>query len=156
MPHPGQLHIVAATCIVVRNGQILIVKRSDREVAYPGKWTVPGGKLDRADYEARPRDTKDAWLRVLEVTVRREVQEEANLEIGKPTLLTDFVFIRPDNQAVLGFSFWADWISGEAKISDDFTDFAWIEPADARSYDMIEGIPAQIEEVGQLIAATTE
>ncbi|MDP6642229.1 MAG: hypothetical protein QGF74_02525 [Candidatus Nanoarchaeia archaeon] len=46
-----KLHYVVATAIIVKNDKYIILKRSEREKAYPGKWTVPGGKLERKDYE---------------------------------------------------------------------------------------------------------
>ena len=40
-----RLHMVAATCIVVKDGKFLIAKRHAQEKAFPNRWTVPGGKL---------------------------------------------------------------------------------------------------------------
>jgi len=34
----------------------LIAKRSEKEKAFPGKWTVPGGKLEVLDYALRLKD----------------------------------------------------------------------------------------------------
>ena len=42
--------IVPVTAIVVRDGKFLIVKRADYEKAFPGKWTVPGGKFEEDDF----------------------------------------------------------------------------------------------------------
>src|SRR3989338_11404963 len=101
MPHPGQLHLVVPVCHVVRDGTILILKRSEREIAFTGQWTIPGGKLDRADYETRPRDTNHGWYHPVEDTLRREIIEEAGIEVGELHFFDDFSFIRPDNQAVV-------------------------------------------------------
>ena len=49
-----RLHMIAVTGIVVRDGKFLILKRSENEKAYPGMWTVPGGKLVRHEYESSP------------------------------------------------------------------------------------------------------
>lgn len=153
MPHPGQLHLVVPTCIVVRDGKVLIMKRGDHEKAYPGKWTVPGGKLDRVEYETKPKTTTDAWYNLVEDTLRREVREEAGLEIKKPKYLLDCVFIRPDDIPVVVLSYYAEWESGEVTPSKDFSDYAWIDPAEAGNYEMIEGIPEEIEEVAKLLPA---
>ena len=151
MPHPGQLHLVVPTCIVVKAGQVLIIKRAAHEKVYPGKWCVPGGKLDRSEYEHTPKTTRDSWYGPIEATLRREVKEETNLEIEKPQLLVDLVFIRPDNIAAVTLSYWAKYKSGEVKISEDFDDFAWVKPKDAAKFDMIDGIPGQILDVEKLL-----
>jgi 8-oxo-dGTP pyrophosphatase MutT (NUDIX family) len=153
MPHPGQLHLVVPTCIVVRDGKVLILKRGGHEKAYPGKWTVPGGKLDRSEYEATPKTTTDAWYDIVETTVRREVLEETGLEIGTPKYVCSLAFIRPDDLAVVTLSYWATSAAGEVTISEDFDEFAWVSPAKAASYDMIPGIPEEIAQVGKLLTS---
>jgi 8-oxo-dGTP pyrophosphatase MutT (NUDIX family) len=55
-----RLHFVTATAIVAREEadhtvRFLIAKRSATEKAFPNKWTVPGGKLVRSEYENLPR-----------------------------------------------------------------------------------------------------
>lgn len=55
----NQVHYVAATVIIVKDGKYLIAKRSDWEKAFPSKWTVPGGKLEALDYLLRKKDTSD-------------------------------------------------------------------------------------------------
>lgn len=57
-----RLHIIAVTGIIEKDGKYLILKRSDREVAYPGYWTVPGGKFVRHEYEGLPKTANsDGW-----------------------------------------------------------------------------------------------
>ena len=151
MPHPGQMHLVVPTCIIVKDRMVLIAKRGDHEKAYPGKWTVPGGKLDRAEYEERPKTTADAWYNLIEETLRREVREEVGVEIQTPRYLLDCVFIRPDNLTVVVLSFWAEWASGEVALSKDLTEFVWIDPTEANKYDLIEGIAEEIAAVAKLL-----
>ncbi|MBI4175462.1 NUDIX domain-containing protein [Candidatus Berkelbacteria bacterium] len=151
MPHPGQLHLVVPTCIVVKDGKILIAKRALHEKAYPGRWTVPGGKVDRAKYEQTPKTTNDAWYGVVEETLREEVREETGVEIETPQYLLDCIFIRPDDLPVVVLSFWAKWKSGAVVLSKDLSEYAWIDPAEAVNYDLIEGIPEEIKAVAQLL-----
>tara|TARA_Y100000310_G_C20702929_1_gene831730 strand:- start:10029 stop:10202 length:174 start_codon:yes stop_codon:yes gene_type:complete len=48
------LHYVVVTGILVNSqGKYLITKRAEWEKAFPGKWTVPGGKLEVLDYVLR-------------------------------------------------------------------------------------------------------
>jgi len=40
----NKAHYVAVIGIVVRDGKYLIAKRSNKEKAFSGYWTVPGGR----------------------------------------------------------------------------------------------------------------
>jgi len=61
----NEVHYISATVIIVKDGKFLITKRADWEKAFPGKWTVPGGKLKVLDYALRPKDTRIQWYNVL-------------------------------------------------------------------------------------------
>jgi len=59
------LHYIVVTGILVNNqGKYLITKRADWEKAFPGKWTVPGGKLEVLDYVLREKDTSEHWYNI--------------------------------------------------------------------------------------------
>ena len=70
MYDPNKAHYVTVTGIIVKDGKFLIAKRSPTEKTFPNVWTVPGGKLERNDYEKRPKDTKDAWYNIFEALLR--------------------------------------------------------------------------------------
>ncbi|GAI15302.1 unnamed protein product, partial [marine sediment metagenome] len=57
MYNKNLLHYIVVTGILVKDGKYLIVKRADWEKAFPGRWTVPGGKLEVLDYALREKDT---------------------------------------------------------------------------------------------------
>ncbi len=111
----NKLHIVSVVA-VIRNseGKYLVLKRSEREIAYPGMYTFPGGKVEDND--------------TVEETLLKEAKEEANLDLkpGK-ILLKDKSFIRPDDQTVKVFSYLCEVENSDnIKISDDFTDYKWV------------------------------
>jgi len=118
----NKLHIVSVVA-VIRNqeGKYLVLKRSEREIAYPGMYTFPGGKVEDND--------------TVEETLIKEAKEEANLDLkpGK-ILLKDKSFIRPDEQTVKVFSYLCEVkdIKG-LKISNDFTDYKWVTLEDLKS-----------------------
>ncbi len=151
MPGMEKLHYVVATGIIIRDGKFLIVKRAPTEIAFPNRWTVPGGKLEPKDYSNRTKDTPYHWFGVLERLLEREVKEEVGLDIGNVRYLTNLTFIRPDNVPVLVVSLFADHRGGEVKLSEDLTEYAWVTAEEARKYDLIEGIREQIEEVERRI-----
>lgn len=150
----SRLHFVVPTAIIEKDGKFLILKRAPHEKAFPNKWTVPGGKLVLSEYEHLPRTspTHPQWYNLIEWVLRKEVREEANLEIEKPHYLTDLVFIRPDGYPVVTLSYWAKWKSGDAKPGKDLTEHAWVTAEEAKKYDLIEGIADEIGEVAKLNA----
>lgn len=148
-----RLHFVAVTVIVEKEGKFLITKRSPTEKVLPGKWTVPGGKFVRSEYEKLPTnsDNPPQWYNLVEFVARKEVKEEAGIEIEKPNYVTDLVFIRPDGYPVVTLSFWARHKSGEVKLNHEMTDFIWVTADEAKKYDLIEGIADEIAEAEKLI-----
>ena len=74
-----------------------------------------------------------------------------NLEMGKPELLTDLTFIRPDGIPVLCLSYFAPYVSGEIKLNDEASEFAWITADEAGDYNFIDGIADEIKEVDAIL-----
>ena len=143
-----RIHFVVATCIVAKDGKFLIAKRAAHEKVHPNRWTVPGGKLVRHEYEHLPQ-LANQWYNVVQWVVEKEVQEEVGLEIGRAEYVCDLAFVRPDGFPVVILSYWAPWKSGEVKLGKDLTDFAWITADEAKNYDLIEGIADEIAEVAK-------
>jgi 8-oxo-dGTP diphosphatase len=136
-----KMHYVVATGIIVKNGKYLIAKRSEHEKAFPGFWTVPGGKLEPKDYKEKKQDTDAGqWYNVVEDLLRREVMEEVGLEIDKIQYLASLTFIRPDNIPTFVLSMFADYKNGEVKLGEGITDYAWVNLEEAKSYNLIPGI----------------
>ncbi len=147
-----RLHIVAITGIIEKDGKYLILKRSERETAYPGFWTVPGGKLVRHEYESLAlTPNTDAWYDIVSRTLEKEIIEEAGLEIEDIKYLTDMIFIRPDNIPALVLSYYCRHKAGEVKLGKDIVDFAWITPEQGKNYQIIPGILEKIINVDKLL-----
>lgn len=147
-----RLHFVVATAIIVKDGKFLIVKRAPHEKVFPNRWTVPGGKLVRYEYETLPKSADfGQWYNTVEWVLRKEVSEEVGLEIEKPNYLCDLIFIRSDGYPAVTLSYWCNYKSGEVKLCKDLTDFAWVTFEEAKNYDLIEGILGELGEVDALI-----
>ena len=146
MYDPSKAHYIIATGIVVKDGKYLITKRAEHEKAFPGKWTVPGGKLETSDYNNRKPDTPSLqWYNVCEDLLRREVFEETGLKIKNIKYLASLVFLRPqDNIPTLVLSMFADYESGEIVLCKDMTDYKWVTAEEAKNYDLIDGICEEI------------
>lgn len=146
-----ELHRIASTCIINKDGKYLLLQRSLKKKAFPGKWTVPGGGLSMDDYVNAPKTTSDHWYFAVENSLRREIKEEARIEVGALKYLCDMTFIRPDNIPVVILSFYAPYKSGEVMLDKDSINHAWVTYEEAKSYDLIEGLLDEIKMVDELI-----
>jgi 8-oxo-dGTP pyrophosphatase MutT (NUDIX family) len=138
----NQAHYLVVTGILVKDGKFLITKRADWEKAFPGRWTVPGGKLKVLDYALRKMDTAHHWYNILEDVLAREIKEEAGIEIKNIGYVTSMVYIRDDKIPCLIVSLYAEPSKEDAKIKlcDALTEFAWVDLEEAKKYDLIDGI----------------
>jgi 8-oxo-dGTP pyrophosphatase MutT (NUDIX family) len=136
----NKLHYVVVTGILVKDGKYLLTKRADWEKAFPGRWTVPGGKLEVLDYALRQKDTAHHWYNVAEDLLKREIKEEVGLEIENIGYVTSMVYIRPDNIPCLIISLFAYPKTNEIKLCNALTEFAWASLEETKKYDLIEGI----------------
>lgn len=142
-----KLYAVAVTAIVYdENNKFLITRRAPTKKKWPGKWTVPGGKLEPADYENLPKDAVNAWYDVCEKTVAREVREEVGLVIDTIEYLTSIVAEYGDDAPHgLIISLIARKAGGELKLEEDELDKAeWVTKEEAKSFDLIDGIYDEI------------
>ncbi|MBI5229142.1 NUDIX domain-containing protein [Candidatus Micrarchaeota archaeon] len=133
-----QLHIVIAQGLIERDGRYLVIKRAGHEIAYPGKWEFPGGKVEVGE-------------RILD-SLKKEIKEETGLEMMDEciSLLDDFEFTRPDGFHVIGLTFLCKWKNCEVKLSGDHTDFKWIRPEEAREFDSVPSVPTCIKKAASL------
>lgn len=133
-------HYIVVTGILIKQNKFLITKRAEWEKAFPGKWTVPGGKLEVLDYALKNKDTSSHWYNVLENLLKREIKEEVGLEIEKIGYVTSMVYIRSDNIPCVIVSLFAYPKEAEIKLCSALSDFAWVSLEESKNYDLIEGI----------------
>ncbi len=135
----NKLHIVAVVAVIRnREGKILVLKRHPREVAYPNKYTFPGGKVEGND--------------TVEQTLIKEVKEEAGLTLrpGK-ILLKDKSFIRPDGQTAKVWSYLCE-VGDDTQVvidKNDFTDYRWITSEDLRTLEHV-GIEEELKKAEEI------
>jgi len=151
-----ELHRITSTAIIYKDGKYLLLKRSLKKKAFPGQWTVPGGGLEVDDYINIPKTTKDHWYFGIEKSLRREVKEECNLEVGKMKYLLDIIHIRPDGVPSIILSFYCPYKSGEVKLDEDNTDYKWVTYEESKEYDMVEGLLEEIEMVDKILKGEDE
>lgn len=128
----ARFHIVLVTGVIENNGKVLIAQRSHDEVQAPGKWALPGGKVELF--------TKENDINVLEKTLAKEIKEEVDLEIKSPQYIKSSSFVRVDNASVISILFLCSYKAGRAKPLEDSIDIAWIKPDQINQYDCATGV----------------
>lgn len=146
-----KLHYVVVTGIVVKDGKYLIAKRSPEESAFPGLWTVPGGKLRSSDYTSLPKNTADHWYNVLEKLLEREIEEEVGLKVKNIRYLLSLTYIRSDNVPTIIISLYCDYDSGEIKLSDELVEYTWVTVNELDKYKFVPGLKEEIELVDKYL-----
>ena len=141
----NQAHYIVVTGILVKDGKFLITKRADWEKAFPGRWTVPGGKLEVLDYALKQKDTASHWYNIFENLLKREISEEVGIEIENISYITSLVYIRPDEIPCLIVSLWAQPKSLNINLCNALTEFSWVDLEQAKNYDLIEGIYEELD-----------
>ncbi|MBI4895195.1 MAG: NUDIX domain-containing protein [Candidatus Aenigmarchaeota archaeon] len=145
-----KLFYFVSNVIIYRNdGRCLILKRSDFEKVHPGKYCVPGGKFEWSmlpvNKPTRINGDVLDYENAVEALLRREVMEEASIEIEeKLYYINSVAFIRPDGIPVVMLKFAAKYKSGNVVISKDFTDYRWVDKKEVLAFDCIKGVPEEI------------
>ncbi|MFZ2049028.1 MAG: NUDIX domain-containing protein [Minisyncoccia bacterium] len=147
-----ELHRVATTAIIHKDGKYLITKRSAHKKHFPNRWTVPGGGLSSDDYTNLPNKTgENQWYNALINGLRREVKEEVGLEISEPEYLLDLAFVKDDGTPNLVLSYFSEYISGDVVLDEDATEFKWVGVEELKYFDLIKGIDEEIMMVDEIL-----
>ena len=125
-----RLGLAVKSFIVNDKNELLLVKRHDNEIQCPGAWEIPGGRLELGEdpFEALKRETK----------------EETNLDIEIQNPLRVHHFERDDGQRITMISFLCRPKSNSVVLSEEHTDYKWIEIEKANS-EIHKGFKKEVE-----------
>lgn len=113
----NKTHLILVNGVVFNGDKVLVSQRSWEEPHEPGKWTIPGGKVER---------TEEEEFHVIEKTLKNEIMEETDVEIeDEVKMVTNNTFLRSTGQHVVAFVFKCKYKSGEAKPLEDTIDVKW-------------------------------
>ncbi len=112
--------------LVVRDGKVLLVRRSPSDVWRPGKWEFPGGKLDRGER--------------LVQSLKREVHEETGVtvKVVEPLYFGDEYPKGPKGIQLINLILTCRYTGGDVTLSFEHDGFVWATPADIRKYPLTE------------------
>lgn len=156
----NKLFYFVANVVIFRqtDKRCLILKRDLREKVHPGKYCVPGGKLEWANLDINhpTRINGEAldFENAVEDLLRRETREEAGIEIDDEIhYINSVAFIRPDEVPVMSLKFAGKYKSGQVKLEKDgFTDFAWVNEKEIKKFDCIKGVKEEVTQTIKLLS----
>lgn len=98
---------------VLRNekSEILLLRRSENSHSNPGKWDLPGGKLNRRE--------------PLEEAAVREVWEETGISIVPGDIAGYVTFELPDKK-VIAIVYDGGYVIADVKLSYEHLEYSWI------------------------------
>lgn len=122
-----KLYSVIVNCVIFNyQNKILIAQRSWDEGHEPGKWSIPGGKIESEGEEHL----------ILLKNIKKEIIEEIGIEIeDNIQLIYDNTFTRTNGDNVLALIFKCKYKSGEAKPLEDTIDVKWISKDEINNYE---------------------
>ncbi len=133
----SKLHSVIVNAVVEKDGKILVSQRSFEEAHEPGKWTIPGGKVDKTEGDV---------FNIVEKTCAREVEEETGVIIKEDAhLITNNTFIRSNGQHVIALICLCHWSSGEAQALEDTIGVKWISENEIDSIEFAPNVKGYIK-----------
>jgi len=143
-----KLFYIVANVIIINpdNATCLLLKRSDTEKVYPGKWAYAGGKLEHKDVAKWVEESGATPLsgveNVMGKLAQREAKEECGLSVSEEVnIIRNKVFVRPDGIPVFMTVMATEYTGNEDVVLEEgaFTDYAWVTLEDLPNYDCIEG-----------------
>lgn len=148
-----KLFYFVANAVVYRDmdGRCLLLKRNETEKVHPGKYCVPGGKLEWGMFDlAKPTRMNGDVLDfegAVEDLLAREVEEEAGIQIENELhYLNSVFFVRPDGIPVVLVKFAARYKSGEVVLEQQgFTDYKWVDAQEVKMLDCIQGVANEVD-----------
>ncbi len=104
---------IAVKAFIVKDRKALLIKRRANDVHSPGKWDIPGGRLEPGE---NPLDG-----------IRRECREEVGLDIEIVMPVEVQHFVRDDGQKITMIIFLCRPLSEEVKLSEEHTEYKWVD-----------------------------
>lgn len=109
---------------ISRDGEYLLVRRSDEEDHAAGEYGLPGGTVE----------TESSDGGALEATLRREVREEVGPTVADPEYVDSTAFVTDTGESAVNVVFRCRHESGEARVADpdEVAGVEWLTPAEIR------------------------
>lgn len=114
------LKVVAA--LIMKDGKILIAKRSTGNKNVIGKWEFPGGKVEENETEKH--------------AIEREIKEEFDILVRAEKFITNV--ISKDKKSEIDLKLYlCKYIDGKIKLNDH-SDYKWVDKDEIFDYDLAD------------------
>lgn len=142
---PMQTPRVAAAAVVIKNNQVLLVKRG--AAPNQGLWAVPGGSVELGE--------------TLQQAAEREVREETGLIVKAGEPIHIFDYIENDHSGSIRFHYVivdlaAEYVSGDLKAADDATDARWFYAEEFEEMNVSSTTAALLRKIGFMKGAESD
>lgn len=114
----GKTTGVAVKGLIVYEGKALLLKRSDYDPFGAGQYEFPGGRLEFGEE--------------LEEALKREIMEEAGLQVSVERLLYANGFLKHERRHVVVLTWLCSAQSDQVTLSNEHTEFIWADKARMR------------------------
>lgn len=134
--------------VLFRNGntEVLLARRRG-EADYDQVYSLVGGKLETTDSDL---------LAGLKREKNEEIGESVQVSIC-PTFSYNVHFIKADGQSMILPHYYAEYVSGEVKLSSEYSDYQWVSIKELATFKpKIENIPQVVSEVLKLRSVIDE
>ena len=127
---------VATKAFITYNGMVLLLKESVKynDGTNAGRYDVVGGRIE-------PGQRFDESL-------LREIKEETGLDvkIGRPFFVNEWrPKVRGEEWQIVGTFFECNAENDKVQLSEDHSEFKWIDPNDYKDYNLIENLVPAFE-----------
>ena len=123
----GGKFVVVVSLVIERDRKVLLVRRSPSSDHAPGEWETVSG---RVEFGESPIEA-----------AMREALEETGLKVEVLQPLDTFHFYRGNaREEAVGITFHCRVDSGELRLSDEHTEYAWVSSVGAQGYNLPEGL----------------
>jgi 8-oxo-dGTP diphosphatase len=128
--------VFVGVVLINSQGQVLLLKRAMTGSDLDGNWELPAGHLNK--YESLEEGLK---REVIEETGIASFQIKDNLRVFEiPSLVGD-----DSSFSRLGIVYWAITDIDEVILSDEHTDYKWLNPTEAKEMATLKGIKLEIQ-----------
>lgn len=103
---------ISVKSFIIKDGKLLVLKRTSDNVQKPNIWEIPGGRLEPGE---DPREG-----------IKRETKEETGLDIEVLHPINVRHFVREDRQTITMIIFLCKALHDNVKISKEHSEFDWV------------------------------
>lgn len=122
-----------AACVILRNNEkVLILRRSKKDVWMPGKWNLPGGRVDPGETPAEAG--------------RRECEEECGISPKDIKL-----YRRIEKPTIVVWAYTATTDKDKVKLDHESEEHAWVNKDQIYNYDFTPGWQGMLRDFFELL-----